>query len=1100
MKPNTIKQKNVPPVWLAPSPSAATRARLVIKAIIAMAAVVGLAASAGAQIMGFTADPTNTQYGTYADNGGASGGLNIGRTMAVSGGGIEVFQLGVYDFNSDGLATAHTVTLFNADTQAAVASVTVPAGTSAPLINAFRFAPLNAPVFLPAGNYSIVAYQMNGTNTQNSDPYGNGNAPGFNGGGNVSPGAGIYDFVTSPSPAYPGSTSGEQFAAVSFTYTNVPPATGIWTGGGGNNNWSTVGNWNGAPVFPTALTFAGSTRLVNTNDNAGITVNGLTFDAAAGAFMLDGNDITLAGNIGFSVDGVGFSVNPVAPITQTINLNMLLSTGATIDTPTNGNLNLAGTVMSSADTSLIKLDAGTLTLGGTNAITSWDLCGGTTTIMGSTTINGDGNSRIYVGDGDYLNDCNGTLVIQPGAALSIIGNYADDFVIGRDSGSGTLIQNGGTFIFNNNRANMWIGATGSSATRAEFDMNGGLLDLSGSTLGVGLGNGVLITGAVYQVSGVITNVGNLWLGGATPNGYGAYTISGGSIYIGTNTVSQSSGITTVSGLYAINLGGGTVGAFANWSSSMNINLTNLNGSVTFDTAGNLITLSGALSGSGGLTVAGAGVLELSGANTYTGDTTVSAGSTLKLDVAGSSVGAFRAANGATLNLNYSGTYVVGHFYTNGIALPVGIYNSSNLGGFITGSGSVQVAGIVFATQPQNQLVYLNGNYHQSATLTSAITGGSATYQWYLNGNPISGATSSSLTLSNLSITTAGNVFVVATGALGSVTSSVVALTIYGVNNTVFAYDGFAYPGSTDDSTPIDGTSQNGGFGWAIPWTGAGGTTANTAIGLGSLVGGINVPAGFDSRSIGNSIEDFGGSRVGRFFDTSTNSQLYIQGFIDANGNIGADGKTVYLSFLQQPSVTGGGLFYELEFKKDNLGDPGRIGGIGNDTGTGNVNLRAGGVNNYSLGTGDTGVDFYVVRIDYKAGNDDVFVYRNPTSLTEPVTPTLVVSNAADMSFNGVSVAAFNGPALNIDEIRLGATWADAIGLAVSNLLPPTKTAGGYTVQFACTPGYSYRIQRATTPLGPWTDIDTMMGPQDGFVIYQDTSVSAGNVFYRTVTP
>ena len=39
--------------------------------------------------------------------------------------------------------------------------------------------------------------------------------------------------------------------------------------------------------------------------------------------------------------------------------------------------------MSSADTSLIKLDAGTLTLGGTNAITSWDLCGGTTTIMGS---------------------------------------------------------------------------------------------------------------------------------------------------------------------------------------------------------------------------------------------------------------------------------------------------------------------------------------------------------------------------------------------------------------------------------------------------------------------------------------------------------------------------------------------------------------------------------------------------------------------------------------------------------------------------------------------------------------------------------------------
>ncbi len=187
---------------------------------------------------------------------------------------------------------------------------------------------------------------------------------------------------------------------------------------------------------------------------------------------------------------------------------------------------------------MIKVDTGGLTLGGTNAITSWDLDGGTITITGNTTINGDGNSRIYVADGDYLANCSGTLVIQPGAVLNIIGNYADDFVIGRDSGSGTVIQNGGTFVFNNNRANMWIGATGNSATRAVYNMNGGLLDLTGHTFGVGLGAGVLITGVVNQVSGVITNVGNLWLGGATANGYGAYSLSGGSIFIG------SGGITT----------------------------------------------------------------------------------------------------------------------------------------------------------------------------------------------------------------------------------------------------------------------------------------------------------------------------------------------------------------------------------------------------------------------------------------------------------------------------------------------------------------------------------------------------------------------------
>ena len=435
------------------------------------------------------------------------------------------------------------------------------------------------------------------------------------------------------------------------------------------------------PIFPVGLTFAGSTRLVNTNNLTGITVSGLTFDAAAGAFVLNGSGITLGGNL-------GFNGNPATPVTQTVNLNMGWSATETFDTPANGNLSLGGNITSSTDSSLIKVDTGGLSLGGTNAILSWDLDGGTTTVTGNTTINGDGNSRIYVGDGDYLADCNGTLVIQPGAVLNMIGNYADDFVIGRDSGSGTVMQNGGTFIFNNNRANMWVGATGNSATRAEYHMNGGLLDLTGHTFGVGLGNGVLSTGAVYQVNGVITNVGNLWLGGAAANGYGAYSLSGGSIYIG------AGGITTFSGLYGINLGGGTVGAETSWSSALNINLTGSNGPVTFNPAGHTITLSGELSGSGGLILAGGGTLDLSGANSYTGNTTVNAGSGLKLGEAGSNPGAFSLANGAVLNLNFSGTYVVASFYTNGVALPIGTYNASILPGFITGSGSLQVVGAI----------------------------------------------------------------------------------------------------------------------------------------------------------------------------------------------------------------------------------------------------------------------------------------------------------------------------------------------------------------------------------------------------------------------
>ena len=675
--------------------------KLPVKTMLACA-LIGLAAAASAQTVGFLADPTATQYGTYADNGGANGGLNIGRTMTVTGAGIEVFQLGVYDYLSDGLAAAHTVTLFN--NQTAVASVTVPAGTSATLLNAFRFEPLATPLYLPAGNYSIVAYQMNGTVDQNSDPYGNGNAAGFNGGGNVSPGAGIYDFVTSPSPAYPTQGSSEDFAAVSFTYTNFVATQSTWIGGGGNNDWSTAGNWNNAPGSVANLTFAGSTRLTNTNDLTGITADSLMFDSAAGAFVLDGNAITLTGNL-------GFNGNPAASVTQTVNLDLAWTSSETIDTPINGNLTLGGNLTSSVDTSLIKVDAGTLTLGGTNAILSWDLNGGTTTITGNTTLNGDGNSRVYVGDGDALADCDGTLIIQPGAVLQILGNYADDFVVGRDSGSGTIIQNGGTFIFNNNRANLWIGATGNAATRSEYDMHGGLLDLSGKTLGVGLGAGVLITGLVSQVSGVITNVNNLWLGGATANGYGIYTLSGGSIYLG------AGGITTFSGLYAINLGGGTVGAEASWSSPLSMNLTGLNGPVTFNPAGNTIALSGLLSGNGGLTVTGAGTLELSGANTYTGDTTVNGGSTLQLDVTGSSQGAVYLANGAVLNLNFTGAHVVAAAYTNGVALAGGSYNATNLSRFITGGGVLTVVGTIPLTP---------------TSISYSVSGGRLTINWPAN--------------------------------------------------------------------------------------------------------------------------------------------------------------------------------------------------------------------------------------------------------------------------------------------------------------------------------------------------------------------------------
>lgn len=461
-------------------------------------------------------------------------------------------------------------------------------------------------------------------------------------------------------------------------------STGIWDGGGADNNWSTDANWdnNADPIFPIGLTFAGSTRLNNTNDLVGANVTSITFNSAAGAFTLNGNSLNLSGDI-------GFSVNPASAITQTIQLPLAATANVNVSTPANGRLVINGDISAPANT-VYKLGGGTLTLNGNNVMAALEVDGGTNLITGNTTITGTGGARTYVANANYVGGSVGTLVIQSGATFTMDGNFADAFVIGRDGGLGTVVQNGGTFNFNMANQNfIFIGAGNNPATRGAYNMNGGVLDMNGKTLGLGLGVNVAVTGVVNQVSGVITNVGQLFFAPFFSTGFGSYNLSGGSLYIGAGGIIVQAG-----GGYEMNLGGGTVGAVANWASSLNLKLTGSNGATTFSPGGNTITLSGVLSGAGGLTVSGSGVLALSAANTYTGDTTVNAGGTLRLDVTGTTPSAFKLFTGAMVNLNYIGNHTVSGLSTNGVALPGGTYNASNLPGFLTGAGSLVVSGSI----------------------------------------------------------------------------------------------------------------------------------------------------------------------------------------------------------------------------------------------------------------------------------------------------------------------------------------------------------------------------------------------------------------------
>lgn len=323
------------------------------------------------------------------------------------------------------------------------------------------------------------------------------------------------------------------------------------------------------------------------------------------------------------------------------------------------------------------------------------------------------------------------------------------------------------------------------------------------------------------------------------------------------------------------------------------------------------------------------------------------------------------------------------------------------------------------------------------TLTAlAISDLPINYQWYKGGSPLTGATNTAITLTNILLLNGGGYTVVASNSLGSVTSIVATVSVQTTNDFLLAYEGFNYTPSANLA------GLNGGIGWSNGWIDVGGSGGIT-VNAGSLIGGTNAPGGYDGRSTGNSSFVSNGNRYGRWLDCSANGNFALNGLIDANGNIGADGKTIYVSFLQQPSSTS--TFYEFEFHRGNLGDPGRTAGIGNDYNSTSVNFRsevpAGGTSTFwNIGPGDTNVNLYVMRIDFQPGNDDVYIYRNPTGNSESENqPTLTMLNVADMSFNGISLAAYNNSvSVKHDEIRMGLTWSDALGGPPAFVMQPTN--------------------------------------------------------------
>ena len=361
-----------------------------------------------------------------------------------------------------------------------------------------------------------------------------------------------------------------------------------WDGGGSDNNWSTAINWNdnATPTSPSALNFGGTTQLTPNNDFTNFTVKGFTFSSGAGAFVIGGNAIYLAGDI---------TNNSTSA--ETINLNMATTSNRTIDVAS-GSIALGGVISGTA--SLTKSGVGTSVLSGANTYS-----GGTTLDGGvlsvSTLANGGqasgiGNSGSAAAN---LTVISGSTLRYTGSSVTINRNF--------DLSNGIL-----TFDITSSSAGLTFSDINSSTynaspgTIAIKKMGAGTLTLNTSVANTSSLNYIMLSGGVLTGNKPF----NLVRSGLGP----ALFISGNS--------NLSVGTVTFTGVGATISAGGNSGDVNTIASP--IVLANSGQGAGVPT-GVTLMITGKISGGHAFTKTDAGILTLSGANTYSGGTTLDGG-------------------------------------------------------------------------------------------------------------------------------------------------------------------------------------------------------------------------------------------------------------------------------------------------------------------------------------------------------------------------------------------------------------------------------------------------------------------------------------------